>query len=96
VKHGEAAAAVDKLSPKKRDTGDRIFNVLCDGDHVIGWTKMSRRPSGEDLSHNLEGLMVRQLQVTKPFWRELAGCTKGRSDYLALRDHAGCEPRGAA
>ena len=92
MKHGEAESGILKLAPLPRDTGDRIYRIQCDGGHAIGWTKRSRRHAADDLSQNLEGLMIRQLQVTKPFWRELTGCTKGRPEYLELRAHLNCVP----
>lgn len=89
--HGEAAAAVEKLKPSIRQSGDRIYNVHCEGKHYLAWTKISRKASGKDLSAKLESLMVRELKITKPFWGDLSSCTKSRPEYLALLGHAACQ-----
>ncbi len=90
MKLSVAETAVRKLEPEARETGDRQFRIRCPAGHYLGFTKMSRKPGGRDLSDQLQGLMCTQLGVPRSFWRDLAGCTKSRADYLALLDHAGC------
>jgi hypothetical protein len=90
VNHREVENGIRKLDPKMRETGDRIFRVVCPAGHYLGQTKRSRQPGGKDLSPILQGQMATQLHVSQAFFRELVGCTKGLQEYLELQDHAGC------
>lgn len=85
MKTGEARRGVGKLVPSMRDTGDQIFTVKCDCGAKVGWTKLSKKPAGHDLGGILEGLMAHQLGISIALWRSIAGCTRGRDDYLEVR-----------
>ncbi len=85
----EIERAVAKLRPIIRNTGDRIFRVECCGT-MLGWTKRSmRKGRGKDAGPDIVAAIPRQLNIESRLWREIAGCTKGRPDYLEARGHGG-------
>lgn len=87
----EVERAVNKLAPEIRDRGDRIFTVRCGGGHITGWTKVSRKKgTNKDLGHYIEAAIPKQLGIARALWTDIAGCTKGRTEYLAARAHEAC------
>jgi hypothetical protein len=91
VKVGDAEFGVGKLEPLPRDTGDRVFKVLCPALHTISITKVSTHGASKDLSAFLEGRMASNLKITKAWWRELVKCDHDRDEYLVVTDHGSCK-----
>ena len=90
----EATRGVNKLAPTSRESGDRIFEVRCDCGTKVGWTKLSRKAPGADLGNRLPSIMAHQLGISLELWRLLAGCQRGRPDYLeAVRANHECSGR---
>lgn len=77
---------VAKLCPKTRESGDRLFYIYCDLDHMVGWTKVSRKP-GKHLG-DLEYVIPRQLNVTHALLSDICACVKSRPEYLAAVGHS--------
>jgi hypothetical protein len=81
--------AVRKLEPEVRDTGDRICKVYCCGT-VVGWTKVSRKQGrNSEVGPRLLALIPKQLEIERRLFEDIAGCTKGRREYLDARGHVG-------
>ena len=88
MKIGEVEGGLRKLGARRRDTGDRVYTVRCDCGMWLGWTKLSRQPRSRDLGPSLARLIPQQLNVDAAMWADIAGCTKGRDEYLVARGHA--------
>ncbi len=90
MKPTEAARGLRKLDPTNVNTDHEQFSVYCDCGAYLGKTHLSHgqkgRKGGKDVGH-LVPAMARQLRITGPLLRDIIGCSKGRAEYLAARDH---------
>lgn len=87
----ELERRVRKLTKEYRDTGDRIYTVVCRCGMVLGTTKVGRhRGQKKDVGQPVMKQIPRQLKIDGPLWREIAGCSQGRPEYIAARGHEGC------
>jgi hypothetical protein len=79
---------VRKLQPTVRETDHRIFLVVCTCGTLLGRTKVSRKAS-DTVGKAIASSIPRQLNIPRSLWAEIAGCSKGRGEYLAHFGHAG-------
>lgn len=85
----ELERAVRKLDPETRDTGDRIWIIKCCG-RTVGYCKRSRaRGRKKDIGRVVAGQIPAELGIDRALWRDIAGCSKGRREYLEARGHSG-------
>jgi hypothetical protein len=85
----ELERAIEKLKPEVRESGHRILSVKCCG-ILLGRSKVSRKKgSGKDVGATILSAIPGQLNVTSALWREIAGCTKARPEYLEYFGHKG-------
>ena len=84
---------VRKLTKVYRDSGDRIYSVVCYCGTLLATTKVGlHRGSKKEVGWPVLKQFPRQLHVAGRFWREVVDCTAGRDEYLAERGHAACVP----
>ena len=92
MKLGEAVDGLHKLEAEPDDTHHKVFRVYCPARHVVGLTRVSHKPASMQLGARLVSEMAHQLSVTTKLWKDVAGCTQGRTDYLLVTDHEKCRP----
>ena len=82
----DALSGLDKLEAEEyRPGADHwFFRVRCRQGHYFVNTKLSHKPGRNVLGPDLVAQMARQLLIQPAFWRQIAGCTRGRDDYLAV------------
>lgn len=87
---GDATNGLRKLGATQSNSHHRMFEVYCDGGHLVGATKISHKPARTQLGHNLISAMATQLQITRRLWTDIAGCTQDRLAYLTACNHDSC------
>ena len=83
---GEAERGVLKLLPTVVNTHHRMYRVTCGCGTYLARTFLSHGSSGKDIGTNANK-MAHQLRIPMTLFRDLAGCTAGRSEYLLARGH---------
>jgi hypothetical protein len=82
---------VRKLTDIYRDSGDRIYSVVCYCGTLLATTKVGlHRGTKKDVGWPILKQIPRQLHVSGRFWRDVVRCTHGRDDYLEERGHGDC------
>lgn len=86
MKRRDAERGVRKLTDEEEDRDHQFFFITCECGESLGRTHLSHGPKGRDIGHR-ESDMARQLGIPLELFRDIAGCSKQRDDYLAARGH---------
>jgi hypothetical protein len=63
-----------------------MYRIVCDCGTYLGRTYLSHGSPGKDIGTNANK-MAQQLRIPMALFRELAGCTASRPEYLMARGH---------